>query len=64
LRNLLLVARLVTAAAINRKESRGGHYRSDYPQLSSAWERRQFATALSLGVLSPPPPAERASAAG
>ncbi|MCR5261343.1 MAG: L-aspartate oxidase [Candidatus Gastranaerophilales bacterium] len=31
LRNLLTVAKLVTEFAIRRKESRGGHYREDYP---------------------------------
>ena len=30
--NMLTVARIVVQAALWRKESRGGHYRSDYPQ--------------------------------
>jgi len=29
--NLLLVARAVTASALRRTESRGGHYRADFP---------------------------------
>jgi len=32
LRNLLLVGELVANAALKRKESRGGHYREDYPE--------------------------------
>ena len=31
LRNLLTVSELVTLAALDRKESRGGHYRDDFP---------------------------------
>lgn len=31
LKNLILVSRAVTAAAIARKDSRGAHYRSDFP---------------------------------
>jgi L-aspartate oxidase len=31
-RNALIAARLVAAAASGRRESRGGHFRSDYPQ--------------------------------
>ncbi len=30
-RNLALVGRLVASAALARTESRGGHYRSDFP---------------------------------
>ena len=30
--NLLTVARIVVQAALLRKESRGAHFRSDYPQ--------------------------------
>ena len=32
LRNLLTVARLIAHAALRREESRGGHFRSDFPQ--------------------------------
>ncbi len=42
LRNMLLVARLIARAALRREESRGGHYRQDYPQPASGWDRRQF----------------------
>jgi L-aspartate oxidase len=34
LRNLITVAKLVIDFALNRKESRGGHYREDYPNKS------------------------------
>lgn len=37
MRNLLTVARLVLKGALFRTESRGGHYRRDYPQASEAW---------------------------
>ena len=30
--NPLLAARLVASAALQRQESRGGHYRSDFPE--------------------------------
>lgn len=48
-RNLLEVGRLVAAAALARRESRGGHYRSDYPVPDPAWQRRQFLTAAPDG---------------
>jgi L-aspartate oxidase len=48
-RNLLGVARLLAAAALERRESRGGHYRSDYPVPSPAWQRRLFLTAAPDG---------------
>jgi L-aspartate oxidase len=38
--NLLLAGRLVARAALARRESRGGHYRSDFPQTDPAWRRR------------------------
>lgn len=42
--NMLAAARLVAAAALARTESRGGHYRSDYPEPVSAWRHRTFIT--------------------
>jgi L-aspartate oxidase len=44
-RNLLCVAGLLTAAALERRESRGGHFRADYPAPDPAWQRRLFLTA-------------------
>ena len=37
LQNLLTVARLMIAAATAREESRGTHFRSDFPAKSEAW---------------------------
>jgi L-aspartate oxidase len=42
LRNLLVVGRLITEAALERRESRGSHYRSDYPQTDEAFAKRSF----------------------
>jgi len=38
LSNLLLTGRLVTEAALVREESRGAHFRTDFPQSSSQWQ--------------------------
>lgn len=42
LSNLLTVGRLVAAAALDRRESRGGHYRSDFPLADSAYQHRSY----------------------
>jgi L-aspartate oxidase len=39
LNNLVLCARLVTEAALLRKESRGAHFRTDFPRTSAEWRR-------------------------
>jgi L-aspartate oxidase len=38
--NMTAAARLVTVAALERRESRGGHYRTDYPKTALAGQRR------------------------
>ncbi len=43
-RNLLTLSRLVTAAALAREESRGSHYRSDFPEPSEGLRQRLFWT--------------------
>ena len=37
LQHLLLVGRLVTEAALLREESRGAHYRTDFPNAKPEW---------------------------
>jgi len=39
LSNLILSGRLVTEAALIREESRGAHFRSDFPRRSPKWQR-------------------------
>jgi succinate dehydrogenase/fumarate reductase flavoprotein subunit len=43
LRNMLLVARTVTEAALARRESRGSHRREDFPAIDPAWAQNQIA---------------------
>jgi L-aspartate oxidase len=38
--NLVQTGRLIVEAALLRKESRGGHYRADYPRAKRAWRGR------------------------
>jgi len=45
LNNLVLTGRLVTEAALIREESRGAHFRSDFPQSSAKWKRHIVFTA-------------------
>ena len=50
LRNMLLVARAVTTAAIARDESRGAHQREDHPGLEARWAVNQVVS-LTDGAL-------------
>ena len=43
LRNLLTVSEAITRAALERKESRGGQYREDFPQKDSEWGKKNIA---------------------
>jgi L-aspartate oxidase len=42
LQNMRLIARLMATAALERKESRGSHFRSDYPAPDPSWIKRIF----------------------
>ena len=44
--SILTVGRLIARAALRREESRGGHYRSDFPDRDDVhWKRRVGETA-------------------
>jgi L-aspartate oxidase len=42
--NAVLVSRLMAEAALTREESRGSHYRTDFPEESDAWRRHVVLT--------------------
>jgi succinate dehydrogenase/fumarate reductase flavoprotein subunit len=41
-RDMLRVAGIIALTALERKESRGAHYRSDYPQMDPQWEQNIY----------------------
>ncbi|MBV9421141.1 MAG: FAD-binding protein, partial [Alphaproteobacteria bacterium] len=53
--NMTAAAKLVTVAALNRRESRGGHYRSDYPNTDPA-PKRTFMTLAEADAIAPTEP--------
>jgi len=54
-RNTLVAARLITAAALAREESRGGHYRSDFPATAPALAHRTFLTLAEARAITSAP---------
>jgi succinate dehydrogenase/fumarate reductase flavoprotein subunit len=50
LQNLLLAGRAIIKAALYRKESRGSHYRADYPSLHSDYGRPLLLTMNEAGL--------------
>jgi L-aspartate oxidase len=51
LANMVLLARTVTALAARRCESRGAHWRSDYPSTHADWRARQVVQRLPSGEM-------------
>lgn len=47
--NMLLVANLIADSAYKRKESRGAHYRIDYPEKNDEWAEKSVIQKISEG---------------
>ena len=52
--NLLLIAKLIADSALRRQESRGAHYRSDYPKTDNQFAARQIVYKNVGAGVSPP----------
>jgi L-aspartate oxidase len=49
--NLITAAGLIAQAALARRESRGSHFRLDYPTLDPRWRRHQVLIAPTAAAL-------------
>jgi L-aspartate oxidase len=56
--NLVTAARSVLASASVRRETRGAHARSDFPELSDAWRRRIVHAGDGMHAVAGPPASE------
>jgi succinate dehydrogenase / fumarate reductase, flavoprotein subunit len=52
IRNIMLMARCVAQAALERRESRGGHTRNDYPGMRPEWRQVNLICALEGDAVS------------
>ncbi len=50
--NMLTAARIIAAAALARTESRGGHFRADFPEHDPAWQHRTYITLAEAEAIS------------
>ncbi|MBW3097878.1 L-aspartate oxidase [Pseudohoeflea coraliihabitans] len=49
--NIVATAKLIAVAAWRRQESRGGHYRADFPEPSPSWKQRTFLTLAEVDTI-------------
>ena len=67
MRNIMLMARCVAAAALERQESRGGHTRDDYPGMRPDWRKINLVCGLDgdkITITRQPTPAMRGDLLG
>ena len=63
--NMVLAAQFITYGALQREESRGGHFRKDFPKTLPRAERNHFALAdLQAGIAGLPQEPDTKSDAG
>lgn len=51
--NVITTAKLIAVSALNRLESRGGHFRTDFPEESPDWKRRTLLTLEQANAIVP-----------
>jgi succinate dehydrogenase / fumarate reductase flavoprotein subunit len=51
LENLLEISMVIAQSALNRRESRGGHYRDDYPERKDAFNHHTLASMTEFGAV-------------
>ncbi|MEO1112003.1 MAG: L-aspartate oxidase, partial [Pseudomonadota bacterium] len=51
IKNMMITGKIIAASALKRQESRGGHFRTDFPETDPAMAKRSYTTLKDVDAI-------------